>query len=185
VARSDRLPREPNLPAVESDPLGWLRRLVGRLNSLFVMYADSLNLLIDGYVLHVGTAPEANANNRGRMYAIRAGSGARDRLYWIRKDADDVHRAVELADRPLVAQATVDLPSVPDGGVVAVTVTVNGASPGDCALASLSTIGAVSVLVSAHVQSADTVRVVFENRSGAAWDPAAGTLTVLVFKGVT
>lgn len=182
MARTDRLPREPNLPAVESDPALWIRRLVGRLNSLLVTIADSVNLLIDGYVLHLGSAPAANEHNRGRMYALRAGAGARDRLYWIRKSESGTHVAAELAETPIVAQTTVDIPAVPAGGTASVDVTVSGASPGDCVLASLSTIGAANVLVSAHVPTAGTVRVVFYNGSGAAWDPASGTLTVMVFK---
>lgn len=186
MARSDRLPREPNLPRNVQDARDWVRQLVARLNSLLTQTFDSVNLLIDGYMLHVGSDPTPDEKNRGRMVILRGATGARDRLKWVRKDEDDVNRVVEVACGPvkdvLVGVGSVDVSSVPAGGSAFVDVVVPGASPGDPAVASLSTTGAVNVLTSAHVSAADTVRVVFYNVSGAPWDPVAGTVRVTVFK---
>jgi hypothetical protein len=68
-----------------------------------------------------------------------------------------------------------------DGSVTSTTVTVTGAAVGDPCFASLSTIGANNVLISAHVSSAGTVTVVLENRTGGALDIASGTLRVTCF----
>jgi hypothetical protein len=69
-----------------------------------------------------------------------------------------------------------------DGNATSTTVTVTGAVVGDPAFASLTTIGANNVLVSAHVSSADTVTVVVMNKTGGALDIASGTLNVVVHK---
>ncbi|HLP40978.1 MAG TPA: hypothetical protein VK465_05685 [Fibrobacteria bacterium] len=69
-----------------------------------------------------------------------------------------------------------------DGNVVSTTITVTGAAVGDQASASLTTIGANDVLISAHVQAADTVRVILMNKTGGALDIASGTLAVKVWK---
>jgi hypothetical protein len=62
------------------------------------------------------------------------------------------------------------------------TVTVTGASVGDVCSATLSTIGSRNMLITAHVQAADTVRVVLFNNEGAAVDLPSGTLRVKVSK---
>ncbi len=68
------------------------------------------------------------------------------------------------------------------GQVTFTTVTVHGAVAGNPAIASHTQLGANNVLLSAHVQAADTVRVVLKNETGGLLDVANGTLTVLVFQ---
>ena len=63
---------------------------------------------------------------------------------------------------------------------VSTTIVVTGALVGDPAAASLTTIGANDVLISAHVQAANTVRVVILNLTAGALDIASGTLTAVV-----
>jgi hypothetical protein len=62
------------------------------------------------------------------------------------------------------------------------TVTVTGASVGDVCSATLSTIGSRNMLITAHVQATDTVRVVLFNNEGATVDLPSGTLRVKVSK---
>ncbi len=69
-----------------------------------------------------------------------------------------------------------------DGNATSTTITVTGAALGDLAVATLSSIGANDVLVSAFIQAADTVRVVLLNKTGGAIDIASGTLTARVWK---
>jgi hypothetical protein len=69
-----------------------------------------------------------------------------------------------------------------DTAVTSTTITVTGAAAGDAALASHDQIGANDVLVSAHVQAADTVRVVIHNKTGGDLNIASGTLYVTVWK---
>jgi hypothetical protein len=69
-----------------------------------------------------------------------------------------------------------------DGDTVSTTLTVTGAAVGDQVSASLSTIGANNVLISAHVQASDIVRVVLMNKTGGALDIASGTLAVKVWQ---
>ena len=75
---------------------------------------------------------------------------------------------------------TWDPANMADGAVTSTTITVTGARVGDPAVASLTTIGVNDVMVSAHVQAADTVRVILYNRTGGALDIASGTLTAVV-----
>ena len=82
----------------------------------------------------------------------------------------------------LTATATWDPPSLEKGGVASTTVTVSGASVGDIAYASHDRIGANNVIISAHVQSAESVRVVLQNGSSADIDIPTGTLRVTVRK---
>jgi hypothetical protein len=81
----------------------------------------------------------------------------------------------------LSATATWDPASIADGDDLSTTITVTGAVAGNPVFASLSTLGTNDVLISAHVQAADTVRVTLLNRSGGAFDAASGTLRVVVF----
>ena len=69
-----------------------------------------------------------------------------------------------------------------DGDVTATTITVTGAAVGDLAVASLDSIGANSLLLHAHVQAADTVRIILMNKTGGAHDVASGTLRAGVWK---
>lgn len=82
----------------------------------------------------------------------------------------------------LRASKTWDPGSINDGAVAPTTITATGAVAGDTVIASHDQIGANDVLVSAHVQAADTVRVVMLNKTGGALDVASGTLYVTVFK---
>ena len=66
------------------------------------------------------------------------------------------------------------------GGIASTTIAVTGARVGDPAVASLATIGVNDVMISAHVQAADTVRVILLNLTGGALDIASGTLTAVV-----
>lgn len=84
--------------------------------------------------------------------------------------------------RTLRASTTWDPASVADAGVATTTLTVTGAAVGDPAVASLSTMGTSTLLISAHVTAANTVRVTLYNRNGGAVDCASGTLTAMVFK---
>lgn len=86
--------------------------------------------------------------------------------------------------KSLKGETTWDPGSIADGDDLSTTVTVTGAAVGDPCFASLSTLGANDVLISAHVQAADTVRVVLLNRTGGAFDAASGTLRVVCFKMV-
>lgn len=79
--------------------------------------------------------------------------------------------------------ATWDPGSVSPALSVTTTVTVAGAAIGDYVLASLTTIVGNSLQLSAHIDSANTVRVVLSNPTSAAIDPASGTLRVLVLRG--
>lgn len=64
-----------------------------------------------------------------------------------------------------------------------ITFTVTGAEVGDPVIAGLSTLGvAGNVIISAFVESANTVRVIVMNETGGALNIAPGTLRVMVFK---
>lgn len=65
-----------------------------------------------------------------------------------------------------------------DGDTVSTTIAVSGSQTTDFVSASLSSIGANNVLISAHVQAAGTVRVTLMNKTGGALDIGSGTLTV-------
>jgi len=82
----------------------------------------------------------------------------------------------------LRASATWNPANIVDTAVTSTTITVTGAEVGDVALASHDQIGANDVLVSAHVQAADTVRVVIHNKTGGDLNIASGTLYVTLFK---
>lgn len=82
----------------------------------------------------------------------------------------------------LRASATWNPANISDGAVASTTITVTGAAAGDVVLASHDQIGASDVLVSAHAQAADTVRVVIVNKTGGDLNIASGTLYVTVFK---
>jgi hypothetical protein len=84
---------------------------------------------------------------------------------------------------PLRATATWDPGNMAaDGDTVSTTITVTGAVTSDQAIATHDQIGANNVLISAHVQAADTVRVTLMNKTGGALDIASGTLAVKVWK---
>lgn len=76
--------------------------------------------------------------------------------------------------------ATWDPGSMADAAIVSTTFTVTGAALGDVVYASHSLIGPVDVLISAHVNAADTVRVVMMNKTGAPLDIGSGTVRAMV-----
>ena len=84
--------------------------------------------------------------------------------------------------RPTLVQQVIWDPAniATDGAVTSTTVTVPGAQPAHVATASHDQIGTNDVLISAHVQADDTVRVVVMNKSGGALNIGSGTLTVHV-----
>lgn len=71
-----------------------------------------------------------------------------------------------------------------DGAVASTTVTVTGALVVDVATASHDAIGANDVIVSAHVQAADTVRIVIRNVSGGNVTIGSGISRVFVKKPI-
>ena len=82
----------------------------------------------------------------------------------------------------LRASATWNPANMVDGAVVSTTVTVTGAATGDVALAAHDQIGANDVIVSAHVEAADTVRMMIVNKTGGDLNIANGTVYVTVWK---
>jgi hypothetical protein len=79
----------------------------------------------------------------------------------------------------LTATATWDPANLAaDGDAVSTTIAVPGALTTDKVVASHDQIGANNVLISAHVQAADTVRVTLMNKTGGALNIASGTLSV-------
>ena len=83
--------------------------------------------------------------------------------------------------RWLKATATYDPANLAaDGNATSTTITVTGAAVGDMALATHSLLSSNNVLITAHVQAADTVRVVLMNKTGGALNIGSGTLTVVV-----
>ncbi|MCH8290267.1 right-handed parallel beta-helix repeat-containing protein [Candidatus Poribacteria bacterium] len=81
----------------------------------------------------------------------------------------------------LTGSVTWDPGSIADAAVVSTTVTVTGAQITDFALAVFDSVTGIDVLISAFVQSGNTVRVVLMNKTGAPLDLASGTLSVSVF----
>ncbi len=82
----------------------------------------------------------------------------------------------------LTATTTHDVPSLADGAVNAKNLTVTGATVGDPCFAGHTAIGTNNFQITAHVEAADSVRVIFRNVSGGVVDLASGTLRVVVFK---
>jgi hypothetical protein len=72
--------------------------------------------------------------------------------------------------------------SISDGAATATSVTVTGAAVGDACTATLSTIGARNMLITAHVSATNTVRVTLFNKDGAPVDLPSGTVRAWVFK---
>ena len=71
---------------------------------------------------------------------------------------------------------------IADTAVASTAITVTGAVAGDVTIASYNQAGANDILISAHVQAADTVRVIIHNKTGGILDLGSGTLYVTVFK---
>jgi len=77
--------------------------------------------------------------------------------------------------------ATWNPPSLSAANAATTTISVTGAVVGDRVVATHSQLGSNAVLMYAHVQSADTVRVTLFNPSGTL-DVSSGTLSVTVYK---
>ena len=77
--------------------------------------------------------------------------------------------------------ATWDPGTITASGVAATTATVTGAATTGRVTATLSSIGSTNLLISAHVQSSNTVRVVLFNPTGGNISPGSGTLRIDVF----
>lgn len=82
----------------------------------------------------------------------------------------------------LSGTATWDPPNLVNGASAAVSVTVTGAAVGDPCFVGHTGTNGYNVLMTAHVQAADTTRVMLLNESGSDVDIASGTLRVVVFK---
>lgn len=89
-------------------------------------------------------------------------------------------RYVQLAN-VLNASKTFDPPSCPTSTQTSTTVTCTGAVVGDFAHASFS-VNLAGMIVTASVDVADTVSVIFLNMTGSTIDLASGTLRVRVWK---
>jgi hypothetical protein len=85
--------------------------------------------------------------------------------------------------RVLRGSATWNPPSTADGAIASTTVTCLGARIGDpVTVGFTANVAGNELLWTGYVQAADTVRVVFLNKQGAAVDLASGTITVMVFQ---
>jgi hypothetical protein len=82
----------------------------------------------------------------------------------------------------LSGSATWDPTNLAAGAVTSTTITVPGAAVGDPANASHDQIGANSIIISAHVEAASTVRVTLMNTAGSAINTPNGTISAEVFK---
>ncbi len=82
----------------------------------------------------------------------------------------------------LTGSASWDIGITANNATDSTTLTVTGATTADVCLASVTTLGAFDWLLSAHVQAADTVRVMAHNVSGADRNPNPGTVHVTVFQ---
>lgn len=91
-------------------------------------------------------------------------------------------RSGETITKHISKTFTWDPGAVADGGVVGCIQTVSGAAVGDPAVASLSSIGANNILISAYVDGANSVRVIIFNKTGGTLDLASGTLRIDVWK---
>lgn len=94
------------------------------------------------------------------------------------KHSDRFHQ-----DKRPRAEVTWDPPSMPQsGGVASTTISIASAALGDFVIASLTTLPAADILISAHVQAAGVVRVILKNESGSVQDLPSGTLRIRLLK---
>jgi|GEM_PF-1868865 len=82
----------------------------------------------------------------------------------------------------LSAAATWDPASISNGAAAATTITVTGAALGDTVVATFDQIGTYNMVITGHVQAADTVRVVLNNHNGGAVNLGSGTVRADVWK---
>ena len=131
-------------------------------------------------VRDVENVPIFRANREDEVVVIGHPTAAR-----IEYDGTQVLIAGSPIAPVLRASASWNPANMVDTAIVSTTVTIAGAEPGDVAIASHDQIGANDVLVSAHVQASDTVRVVIHNKTGGDLNIATGTVYVTVFKRPT
>ncbi|HEX2077377.1 MAG TPA: glycosyl hydrolase family 28-related protein [Longimicrobium sp.] len=81
----------------------------------------------------------------------------------------------------LGASTNWDPPSMAADAAASTTLSVPGATTGSVVIATHAQIGAQDILISGHVQAADTVRVVLHNKTGGTVDLGNGTLRAWVF----
>lgn len=109
-----------------------------------------------------------------------------DRIDRLRQDVDLILRRMALApvgNRYLEVQTTWDPGNIKTAETTNTSVTVPGAQSGWLAAAALSSLGAVNVILAAHVSGDDTVQVVLYNGTGADYNASSGTLRVRVWVG--
>jgi hypothetical protein len=80
------------------------------------------------------------------------------------------------------ASKTWDPANMVNGATETTTITISGAVVGDPVEASHDQLGANDILISAHVQSANTVLVILMNKTGLAQNLPSGTLQATVFQ---
>lgn len=147
-----------------------------------ILIGSSLTIHQDGYIQATEiAAPSTPTANNLRLYA-KDRSGVTGLFYIDDAGVEhDLFTAANVVKNTFKATATWDPASLLAGVTASTTITVTGAAVGDIAYATHDQIGANDVLISAHVQSANTVRVVVDNLTGGVLDIASGTLSVLVF----
>lgn len=89
---------------------------------------------------------------------------------------------VNEAQTALVATSIWNPSEIAEDAITSTTVMVSGAAIGDAVSVGFNTAGANDILLSAHVQAVDTVRVILLNKTGAILNLPNGTLTVHVWK---
>jgi len=94
----------------------------------------------------------------------------------------DTHAASPRSVQALTGTVAWDPGSISDAAASATSVTVTGAAVGDACVATLSSIGARNMLITAHVSTTNTVRVTLFNKDGAPVDLPSGTVRAWVFK---
>ncbi|HWQ36946.1 MAG TPA: right-handed parallel beta-helix repeat-containing protein [Blastocatellia bacterium] len=134
----------------------------------------SSRLLIDESLnLGAATLPPVSASGQ-----VRTAFDSADNKYKFSENAG----SYRYFGKYLTTATTWDPPSLADGAVASTTVTVTGAAAGDACSAGHDQLGSNLVMLSCHVQGADTARVTVLNKTGGALDLGSGTLRVFVWK---
>lgn len=107
----------------------------------------------------------------GLAGAVRIASGNQPRRRWLNSnDSAGIPEAEHTGTK------TWNPGAVADGAVVSTTVSVGGAQVGDVVTVNHDSLGANDVLLTGHVESTGTVRVILFNKTGGSFDLTAGTL---------
>jgi len=134
---------------------------------------DLIDTTVTAYVQAADTVEVRFQNESGTTADL--GSAANLRVAVL--PAAYVHQA--FAGQALLGQATFDPAASTDGTGETATVTVGGAKLGDFCLASFS-VDLVDFTVTSYVSAVNTVKVRFQNESGASPNIASGTLRAVV-----